>query len=561
MPKKNTIKVLYIEDDPGARILLKKILSRPPFHYLEAVNGMEGMEIALKERPRLIIMDIDLPDIRGDELTTQLKSKKELKDVIVVALTALQEENAREKTLIAGCHGFITKPIDVQKFPQQLLQFLEGKREFIEPEKREIYHQEYEVALVKRLSQKVQELELFNKKLESTSQRLKDYSQSLENVLAILSALQAHTNPDLFIKNMIDEICHRFQFDRGAFIATGVETLMMEIKYARGIDPKTWGNYRSPLETPFISKLFENKNVWFLRHLDQIEDAKLRDFLKNFQSNQFVFAYFGIPINKYKSADNRDRILPLLESFLPTLADQENLDVDIIINNLNEYLSNEYLYQSGFIFLDNYHSRRDLFLGEEYGFLESLIKTASYMYQNLVLMEQLRFLFVKAEKEAITDPLTDLYNYRYFLLQLNREVSRAQRHKSVFSLIMIDIDFFKIYNDTYGHQAGDLILRRIAQAMLENTRNSDMVCRYGGEEFCIICPELTKEDARKTAEKLRQIVESLELPKIKSPQGEKLTISSGVASFPEDGSNAYQLIMMADKALYRAKESGRNRVC
>lgn len=561
MPKKDTIKVLYIEDDPSARILLKKILSRPPFHYLEAVNGMEGMEIALKERPRLIIMDIDLPDIRGDELTTQLKSKKELKDVIVVALTALQEENAREKTLIAGCHGFITKPIDVQKFPQQLLQFLGGKREFIEPEKREIYHQEYEVALVERLSQKVQELELFNKKLESTSQRLKDYSQSLENVLAILSALQSCTTPDLFIKNMIDEICHRFQFDRGAFIATDVESLMMEIKYARGIDPQTWENYRSPLETPFVSKFFENKNVWFLRHLDQIEDNKLRDFLENFQSNQFVFAYFGIPINKYKSADNRDRILPLLESFLPTLVDQENLDVDIIINNLNEYLSNEYLYQSGFIFLDNYHSRRDLFIGEEFGFLESLIKTASYMYQNLMLMEQLRFLFVKAEKEAITDPLTDLYNYRYFLLQLNREVSRAQRHKSVFSLIMIDIDFFKIYNDTYGHQAGDLILRRIAQAMLENTRNSDMVCRYGGEEFCIICPELTKEDAKKTAEKLRQIVETLELPKIKSPQGESLTISSGVASFPEDGSNAYQLIMKADQALYRAKESGRNRVC
>jgi diguanylate cyclase (GGDEF)-like protein len=183
------------------------------------------------------------------------------------------------------------------------------------------------------------------------------------------------------------------------------------------------------------------------------------------------------------------------------------------------------------------------------------------MYQNLTLMEQLRFLFVKAEKEAITDPLTELYNYRYFLLQLNREVSRAQRHKSVFSLIMIDIDFFKNYNDAYGHQTGDLILRRIAQAMLENTRNSDMVCRYGGEEFCIICPELSKEDAKKTAEKLRQIVQALELPKIKSVPTENLTISSGIASFPDDGSNAYQLIQNADKALYKAKESGRNQVC
>jgi diguanylate cyclase (GGDEF)-like protein len=146
-------------------------------------------------------------------------------------------------------------------------------------------------------------------------------------------------------------------------------------------------------------------------------------------------------------------------------------------------------------------------------------------------------------------------------LQLNREVSRAQRHKSVFSLIMIDIDFFKSYNDAFGHQAGDLILRRIAHAMLENTRNSDMVCRYGGEEFCIICPELTKEDAKKTAEKLRQMVRTLELPIIKSLPTGYLTISSGIASFPDDGNNAYQLILNADKALYRAKESGRNQVC
>jgi diguanylate cyclase (GGDEF)-like protein len=126
---------------------------------------------------------------------------------------------------------------------------------------------------------------------------------------------------------------------------------------------------------------------------------------------------------------------------------------------------------------------------------------------------------------------------------------------------MIDIDFFKNYNDAYGHQSGDLILQRIAQSMVENTRSSDMVCRYGGEEFCIICPELSREDAKKTAEKLRQIVEKLELPKIDSVPGNRLTISSGISSFPEDGSTSYQLILNADKALYRAKETGRNKVC
>jgi len=126
---------------------------------------------------------------------------------------------------------------------------------------------------------------------------------------------------------------------------------------------------------------------------------------------------------------------------------------------------------------------------------------------------------------------------------------------------MIDIDFFKNYNDAHGHQAGDLILQRIAKEMMENTRVSDIVCRYGGEEFVIICPELEKRAALQMAEKLRQIVENIELPSIENHEKSKLTISSGVASFPDDGETAFRLIRNADKALYKAKETGRNRVC
>ena len=561
MPTTDSVKVLYIEDDPSARILLKKILSKPPFQYFEAPDGMEGMKIALQQRPRLIIMDIDLPDIRGDELTTQLKNTAELKDVIIVALTAIKTEEVKEKVLIAGCDGFITKPIDVQKFPGQLLQFLGGKKEEVESERRETVHQEYEKSIVEHLTHKVKELEIFNKKLESTSQRLKEHGQSLENVLGILSSLQTCANPITFKKIIVDGICQRFQFDRCACIDVNSESMLMQIRYAHGMQQDEWEKYSFPVETPFLQKYFEENNVLQVQSLDQIDDPKLQNFLENFKTTSFIFAYLGTPTSHIKSSSMREGVMPLLESFMPSLVNQEDLDIEIILGNLEEYLSSESLYRAGFIFMDNYQTQRNLVSGGDFRFLETLIRTASYMYQNLTLMEQLRFLFVKAEKEAITDPLTELYNYRYFLLQLNREVSRAQRHKSVFSLIMIDIDFFKNYNDAYGHQTGDLILRRIAQAMLENTRNSDMVCRYGGEEFCIICPELSKEDAKKTAEKLRQIVQALELPKIKSIPTENLTISSGIASFPDDGSNAYQLIQNADKALYKAKESGRNQVC
>jgi len=329
---------------------------------------------------------------------------------------------------------------------------------------------------------------------------------------------------------------------------------------AKGIDKSKWDKYAYPANSPLLDSHFSKSQVMKIDNMDEIQDPDLKKLLKEFEANKFLFAYVGTPFTTIQSSDIREGVLPLLESFLPNLHSQEDIDIDIILSNLKEYLASESLYRGGFLFIDNHQTNREIEPGEVQ-FLETLIRTASYMYQNLALMDKLRYLFVKAEQEAITDPLTGLYNYRYFLHQLNRELSRSQRHHSVFSLILIDIDYFKNYNDTFGHQAGDLILQRISRSMLDNTRVSDMVCRYGGEEFCIICPELNKADAQKTAEKLRQIIERLELPKAKDVPGGKLTISSGIASFPEDGESAYQLILKADKALYRAKETGRNKVC
>ncbi len=560
MSKKEEIKILYIEDDDSARLLLKKVLGKPPFLYMDAPNGLEGLNLAVKERPQLIIMDIDLPDIRGDELTTKIKSIESLKDVIIIALTGLQEQYAREKALVAGCDGFIHKPINVRIFPDQILQFVKGRKELLDSTEAEFYREEYEKSLVDHLTNKVQELQVSNEKLEQTSTRLIEYNESLENVVGIISKLQTCSNPGDFKKMLVEEICKRFKYRRSAFIDVDPEKSEMQITYARGIRKRDWSRYNYPIASPFLQKYFNQNNTLMVRDVEQIEDTQLRELLKNLKTNHFIFAYLGTPPTQIQTTDIRERVMPLLESFMPNLYDQEDVDIEIILSNLEEYLSSESLYRAGFLFLDT--SRESIEgASRDYRFLETLMRTASYMYQNISLMDQLRFLFVKAEKEAITDPLTGLYNYRYFIHQLSREISRAQRHDSQFSLIMIDIDYFKNYNDAYGHQAGDLILRRIAQSMLENTRTSDMVCRYGGEEFCIICPELSKGDAQKTAEKLRQIVEKLDLPEIDTIPGGKLTISSGIASFPEDGNTSYQLILKSDKALYRAKKDGRNRVC
>lgn len=162
-------------------------------------------------------------------------------------------------------------------------------------------------------------------------------------------------------------------------------------------------------------------------------------------------------------------------------------------------------------------------------------------------------------KLATTDGLTELYNHRYFQEQMIQQVANCKRYNSVFSLIIIDIDFFKKFNDLFGHQSGDAVLRQVAQKLKRNVRSSDFVCRYGGEEMSIILPNTDKTEAIITAQKICQAI--AEKPfKLVNDKESNVTISLGVATYPEDGQTPSELIEKADKGLYSAKENGRNQV-
>jgi diguanylate cyclase (GGDEF)-like protein len=170
-------------------------------------------------------------------------------------------------------------------------------------------------------------------------------------------------------------------------------------------------------------------------------------------------------------------------------------------------------------------------------------------------------LFEETRVLSITDGLTALYNRRYFMERLAEEFDRTKRYKRPLSLIFIDIDHFKKFNDTNGHPEGDLLLRSFAEIMKKFARKYDVVARYGGEEFIIILPETDKEMAKITAERLRSEVEKTDFKGGQTQPLGRVTISSGVASFQEDTASFEELIKMADDAMYRAKEDGRNRVC
>lgn len=197
-------------------------------------------------------------------------------------------------------------------------------------------------------------------------------------------------------------------------------------------------------------------------------------------------------------------------------------------------------------------SQENAFTEEDMHFLAVICNYAAISVENALLYGEVKNL-------AVTDGLTGLFNHRYFQTNINSEVTRVQRYLRPLSLIMFDIDYFKMFNDTYGHPMGDLVLTEIAKVVKKNVRKVDIACRYGGEEFAVILPETKIKEAILVAEKIRTSVEKIRFDTGRGMKKEKVTISGGVAQF-KSGMSKEDFIRGADDSLYKAKNDGKNKI-
>lgn len=208
---------------------------------------------------------------------------------------------------------------------------------------------------------------------------------------------------------------------------------------------------------------------------------------------------------------------------------------------------------NGIILADNFITKEPI-TKDDLRMLIMLTNQAGLAIENSQLYE-------KTVLRSHSDSLTGLWNHGYFQYLLQTELENAKATQSPLSLIMLDLDDFKIYNDTLGHQAGDQILKELALVLKKQSRKMDFVCRYGGEEFTLILPQTEKKEAFLIAERLRTDIERYPFSHEEILPQKKLTVSLGIVSYPEDGTLPSELITFSDKKLYQAKQKGKNNTC
>jgi diguanylate cyclase (GGDEF)-like protein len=191
-----------------------------------------------------------------------------------------------------------------------------------------------------------------------------------------------------------------------------------------------------------------------------------------------------------------------------------------------------------------------LYSNEDVRLITILANQAAIAVENTLLYQKL-------EKEAITDGLTNVYNYRFLMSSLETEMKRARRFNQEFSFVMLDVDNLKLYNDKHGHLSGSQALKEIAIIIKDNCREIDFVSKYGGDEFGILLPQTNLYGAEKVT---RRIIHAVSKHRFIESEAGLLTCSAGIACFPRDGTSVSELINSADKALYQAKRAGKNQL-
>lgn len=476
--------VLLADDNKLVVKVTGSILEQAGYRVDVAWDGIEAAIKAFSLLPDLMILDVEMPKIKGYQVCRLLKEDQFTSWMPVIMLTGREHQSDMFWGLKAGADAYITKGFKPENLLEKVDELLsrageyEEERELSRKRKKDVSEDYVIDKITDLLDRKLYETTILND-IASLSSSLQDFSETLKSVFEILAKL--------------------FNYNTAAVLFLDEQEMYIYINRTSSSD------MLDELERETIR--VATGYAWQVGDPSMIERVVLNlDCLVDPGDRQPGHEYVHIPLTAHKTV-----IGVLVAAGPPSPAFRR--DAPGILNLVNNELT---------MILDN-----------------------ARLYEG-------------AKRMAITDGLTKIYNHRFFQELLEKEFKRASRYHTTFSLIMLDIDFFKRINDTHGHLYGDEILKQIAVLVKGCLRTMDILARYGGEEFAILLPETDLEDAMFTADRIRMAVENHDFS-LSQGKPVRVTVSQGVTSFPSPGiEKRSDIVAKADAALYEAKEAGRN---
>lgn len=543
--------ILIVDDEPTNINIVAQIL-HSSYEIKVATDGKSALEMINNEKPDLILLDINMPEMNGYEVALELKSSKETMHIPLIFLTAKSDSKSIESAFNIGAVDYISKPFSKEELQarvathvkiSELNNFLEKTVNILEEKMKEIEQskEEFETIFNKSLNGiAITDLDAnFIKTNDSFCEILGFSKEELEN--SNFFALMKHDD-NINLQEMID-------------IVLKDEYLENINKYVKINNKIIYINLSISLMPDKKALLYNISDITKLKHAElEIEQyinimndniiystTDLKGIIKNV-SNAFC------KISGYKKEE--------LISFKHSIIRHEDTPNEVF-QNLWETIKKDLVWKG-----EIKNRKKD---GSEY-WVDTTIypdfdkitgKKTGYISIRIDITDKKRI-----EEISIHDELTKLYNRRHFNSILRTEVNRAKRDKKTLSFMMIDVDNFKLYNDTYGHQEGDRVLFKIAEVLKSYCKRAgDFSFRLGGEEFGVLFSEQTKEEAEPFANIIREAIQNLQIPHIKNTASNVVTVSAGLLCISaEETITEEDLYKKADILLYKSKESGRNKV-